>query len=121
MNTQHLKHLKRLAVVGVAAAIVTTAVNAAQADHSPDPAAHPVPVLDYGLSSKAIVVKLHMTGDNAATMQDADVIYGRAPGTAGNPPLLDMTVYDDKGLQAQHFDEWDPRWVELEGGTPGTF
>ena len=67
------------------------------------------------------MVKLRMTGDGSATMQDAEVFYGTAPGTAGNPPLLDITINDDKGLQAQHFDEWDPRWVELEGSTAGTF
>jgi uncharacterized repeat protein (TIGR01451 family) len=112
MNT---KHLMRLTVAAATTALVVTGFNAANADHSADPAAHPLPVIDYGLSSKAIVVTLRMTGDASATMQDAEVIYGRAPGTAGNPPLLDVTVYDDKATQAQHFDEWDPRWVELEG------
>jgi uncharacterized repeat protein (TIGR01451 family) len=115
------KILKRLTVAAATTALVVTAINAADANHSADPADHPLPVIDYGQSSKAIVVKLHMTGDASATMQDADVIYGRARGSAGNPPLLDITIYDDLGLQAQHFDEWDPRWVELEGSSNGTF
>jgi uncharacterized repeat protein (TIGR01451 family) len=118
MNT---KHLKRLAVITAATALAVAGINAADADHNADPAAHPLPVIDYNLDEKAIVVKLRMTGDGSATMQDAEVIYGMARGTAGNPPLLDIQILDDKGLQAQHFNEWDPRWAELEGATPGTF
>ena len=118
MNT---KYPKRSAVVFAATALAVAGINAADADHNADPNAHPLPVIDYGLDEKAIVVKLRMTGDGSATMQDAEVFYGTAKGTAGNPPLLDIKILDDKGIQAQHFDEWDPRWVELEGGTAGTF
>src|SRR5918995_1355489 len=118
MNT---KYLKRSAVVVAATGLAVAGINAADADHNADPNAHPLPVIDYGLDEKAIVVKLRMTGDGSATMQDAEVFYGTAKGTAGNPPLLDIRILDDKGSQAQHFDEWDPRWVELEGGTQGTF
>lgn len=114
-----IQHLKRLAVVGAAAALVGLGINAADADHNADPAAHQPPVIDYNLDENAIVVKLRMTGDGSATMQDAEVIYGMARGTAGNPPLLDIKILDDKGVQAQHFDEWDQRWVEMEGTTPG--
>ncbi len=115
------KHLKSLGVLAAATALGVAGINGAGADHNADPSAHPLPVIDYGLSEKSIVVKLRMTGDGAATMQAAEVFYGTAKGTAGNPPLLDIKIIDDKGVQAQHFDEWDPRWVELEGTTPGTF
>lgn len=113
MNT---RDLKPLAVLGAAVALVAVGINGADADHSSDPGAHPPPVLDYGLNEKAMVVDLRMTGDGSATMQHAEVFYGLAPGTAGNPPLLDITIMDDKGTQAQHFDQWDPRWVETYDG-----
>jgi uncharacterized repeat protein (TIGR01451 family) len=117
MNT---KHLKRLAVLAAATGLAVAGVHAADADHNADPAAHQPPEIDYGLSEKSIVVELHMTGDGSATMEHAEVFYGTARGSAGNPPLLDIKVIDDKGAQAQHFDEWDPRWVEMEGTTPGS-
>ncbi|WP_322937881.1 DUF11 domain-containing protein [Nocardioides bizhenqiangii] len=117
----NIKHLKRLAVTVGATGLAVAGIHAAEADHNADPNAHPLPVIDYGLDEKAIVVKLRMTGDGSATMQDAEVFYG-TPGTnVGNPPLLDIKIIDDKGAQAQHFDEWDPRWEELEGTTQGTF
>lgn len=117
----NLKNLRPLAVLAAAGALVAVGVNGADADHSSDPAAHPPPVLDYGLSEKSMVVDLRMTGDGSATMQDAEVFYGMAPSAVGNPPLLDITIMDDKGSSAQHFDQWDPRWVERYDGDPHSY
>ena len=56
MNT---KNLKSLAVLAGAAALASSASTPPTPTTCADPGAHPPPVIDYGLTEKAMVVDLH--------------------------------------------------------------
>jgi hypothetical protein len=84
-----------------------------------DPGSLPIPLPGLDLSSKAVVVDLDFTGDTNTQMVSADVVFGRAAGKAGNPPLVRVELVDYRGQFLTGFDEWDPRWVFSEGASGG--
>jgi hypothetical protein len=62
-------------------------------------------------TGKSIVVRLNFTDLNVAEFLSADVAFGDAHANFGNPPLLEVEVFDDSGNLIQNFNYWHPLWT----------
>ncbi len=67
-----------------------------------------IPVLDLNQSQKAVVVRLNFTGNTTATLDSAEVFFGRAHGRTGGPPMLGVEVLDLNGNITEQFNVWHP-------------
>lgn len=109
----------KVAVAIVCVALAGLLARSGGADPATDPGAQPIPLPDLDPESKAVVAILNFTGDAEAEMTSAEVVFGRASGKAGNPPLLRVELRDYRGLFLEQYDEWDPRWVFAETEAAG--
>jgi hypothetical protein len=74
----------------------------------PQPDADTIPPpLDSQISAKTIVVNLNFQ-NGRVTGSSADVVFGHAPGRIGNPPLLQVDVFDFQGNAVEQFNAWHP-------------
>jgi len=76
-----------------------------------DPMLDPIPALDFGESTKAMVVHLEFDDGGMVNFESAEVIYGYARARIGDPPLLGVELFDKNGIMLEQFNAWHPLWA----------
>jgi hypothetical protein len=71
----------------------------------------PVPVVDMGVGTKAIVVRLDFAGREQVSLTSAKMVVGRAHGHIGDPPLLQVRLLDQQGQLIEAYNALNPLWA----------
>lgn len=103
-------------------AVVAIVAPSLRATPGPDPSTEPIPALDLNDGTqKAFRMRLHFEDRSTVAVQLVEVVHTRAPGLAGNPNLLRMTMISQNGVPLGSFDAWHPLWAsaEMPGGGHG--
>jgi PKD domain len=83
-----------------------------------DPTIDPIPVLDLDTSEKSIVVLLLFREGYEPEVQSVKIVPGPNRARAGNPPYLDVTLYDLGNNALEGFHAWHPLML-FTAGNPG--
>ena len=73
----------------------------------------PIPEFDYDDLPKTMIVQLTFDTTGSLNFDTSKVFLGLPPARIGNPPLLQVEVFNDAGNSVEIFNAWDPRWIEL--------
>ncbi len=84
-----------------------------------DPTIDPIPVLDLDTSEKSIVVLILFRDGYLPEVQSVEIVPGPNHARAGNPPYLDITLYDLSNSALEKFYSWPPMWL-YAAGNPGS-
>lgn len=76
-----------------------------------DPRTAPIPELDFGAQSKAVVVNLNFINRTDAELVSGLVSLGTPSTNIANPPLLRVQVFDYRGQLVDEFNSWHPLWA----------
>ncbi len=93
------------------------ALASAENSTSTEPRTDPIPELDSvaQMKSKSIIVNLSFADRNRVDENAARVLFGQPPGNIGDPPLLSVALYDDKGNTVEKYNAWHPSWEFVWG------
>jgi hypothetical protein len=78
---------------------------------SSDPRTAPIPELDFDDPSKSMVVRLNFINRTDVEFNSAKVTFERPHTHIGDPPLLRVQIFDDKGHLVDEFNAWHPLWA----------
>jgi hypothetical protein len=78
------------------------------------PGTDPFPVLDFNDPQKSVIINLDFYDRFNVDMSSAEVVFERTHGTAGDPPLLGVEVFDINGNLIETFNAWHPLWAFVE-------
>lgn len=105
-----------LAVV-LAVALVATTYAAVGQGTGPgdDPATEPIPSFSVPESAQSIVATVQFDSPTSAQIVGWSVSNWPAPARTGNPPFIQVDVFDVDGNLIETFNEWHPLMVEYFG------
>jgi len=103
------------AVLAVALVATTYAAVGQGTGPGDDPATEPIPTLDVPESAQSIVATVQFDSPTSAQVVRSSVSNWPAPARTGNPPFIQVDLFDVDGNLIETFNEWHPLMVEYFG------